>query len=88
MIVFHWLRLYWDWAGSNIGAAPACGLLAILFAVCCQKPISRWWHRHFGVRNEIREVRKIAEASQRISADLFEHHTGQAHPDAPPARED
>jgi len=79
----RWLSWYWDWAGSNIGAMPACGLLAAGFAIGCRKPLARWWHKHFGVRAELAEIRDAAAAAHRIAADLFEHHAGHAHPCAP-----
>lgn len=82
-MIGHWLRSYWDWAGSNIGAAPACGILAVLFAVCFQKPIAKWWHKHLGYRADLAEIRDIASAAHRIAADTFRHHTGHDHPDAP-----
>lgn len=83
MIAFHLLRQYWDWAGSNIGAMPACGIVAIAFAVCFRKPLARWWHKHFGAQAELAEIRETAAAACRIAADLFEHHTGRVHPCAP-----
>jgi len=60
MIVFHYLRLYWDWAGSNVGAMPGCGAVAIVFAVCFRKPIATWWHKHFGAQADLDEIKKIA----------------------------
>lgn len=79
----HWLREYWGWAGSNIGAMPACGLIAVLSAAVFRKPLARWWHRHFGMKAELAEIRDAAAAAHRIAADLFEHHTGERHRDAP-----
>lgn len=84
MILFHWLRLYWDWAGSNVGAMPACGLLATAFVVCFRKPIAAWWRKHFGAQADLRDIRKAAEDARKIAADLFEHHVGHAHHLAPP----
>lgn len=83
MIALHWLRLYWDWAGSNIGAMPGCGLVAVASAACFRKPLARWWHRHFGAQAELAGIKAAAESAHRIAADLFEHHTGRQHPDAP-----
>jgi hypothetical protein len=74
---------YWAWTGGNVGAMPLQGILAVLFAVCFRKPLARWWHKHFGAQADLREIRETADAARRIAADLFEHHTGREHPDAP-----
>lgn len=87
LLSLHWLRLYWNWAGSNIGAMPACGLLAVVSAVCFRRPLARWWRRHFGMGAELAEIRDMAAAAHRIAADLFEHHAGHAHPSAPQDKE-
>lgn len=79
----HLVRQYWDWAGSNIGAMPACGAIAVLSAVCLRKPLARWWHKHFGVKAELADIKSVADAAHRIAADLFERHTGERHADAP-----
>lgn len=82
-MVTHWLRWYWDWAGSNVGAMPACGLFAVLSAVCFRRPAAAWWHRHFGARQDLADIKAVADAAHRIAADLYKHHTGHHHPDAP-----
>lgn len=74
---------YWAWTGGNVGAMPLQGILAVLFAVCFRKPISRWWRKHFGAQADLREIRDIAAAAHRIAADTYRHHTGHEHPDAP-----
>lgn len=84
--MIHWLHWYWGWAGGNIGSVPACGAEAVVFAVCFRKPAAAWWHRHFGAKADLAEIKAIAESGQRIAADLFEHHVGRAHPDAPSER--
>lgn len=86
-MIGHWLRWYWDWAGSNIGAMPGCALAAVVFAVCFRKPAAAWWRRHFGAGAELAAIRATADAAHRIAADLFEHHTGERHPAAPAGRE-
>ena len=52
MTVVHWLAWYWDWAGSNIGAMPGCGLVAVAAALVFRRWLGRhlaaWWHRHHG----------------------------------------
>lgn len=82
-MIGHWLRWYWDWAGSNIGAMPGCAVVGIAFAVCFRRPLAVWWHRHFGAKAELAAIRAAADAAHRIAADLYEHHTGERHPAAP-----
>ena len=81
--MWHWLGWYWTETGGNVLAMPVCGLLAVGFAVGFRKPIARWWHKHFGVKADLADIRETADAARRIAADLFEHHTGREHPDAP-----
>jgi hypothetical protein len=78
-----WWNWYWNLTGGNVLAMPLCGLLAVAFAVCCQKPIGRWWRKHFGAEQDLAEIREAAESAHRIAADLYRHHTGHAHPYAP-----
>jgi hypothetical protein len=50
----RWLAAYWAWAGSNIGAMPACGLLALaagapltyLLRDRIGHTLAAWWHKH------------------------------------------
>lgn len=79
----HLLRSYWDYIGGNVAAMPVCGAIAVLFAVCFRKPLARWWHKHLGVKADLADIRQAAESARRIAADLFEHHTGAPHRDAP-----
>jgi hypothetical protein len=81
-----WLAHYWGLTGGNILAMPLEGVLAVLFAVCFRKPIARWWHKHFGARTDLADLKATADAAHRIMADLYRHHTGREHPDAPDAR--
>lgn len=91
MIVLHWLARYWAWAGSNIGAMPACGLLALavggpvtyLLRDRIGRRLATWWHKHLGHGAELAEIREIAEQGRRISADTHRALTGLEHPDAP-----
>jgi hypothetical protein len=83
MIIFHALRVYWDWAGSNIGAMPGCGAVAVVSAVAFRKPLAAWWKKHFGAQADLSEIRAAAQSAHRIAADLYRHHTGRDHPDAP-----
>lgn len=83
MTVWHQLHQLWDYIGGNVVATPFCAALTAVGVVLFQRPIARWWHKHFGVRDEIAEVREIAQAAHHIVADLFEHHTGRRHELAP-----
>lgn len=46
----HLLARYWSWAGSNVGAMPACGAVAFAFAFIFRDRIGHalaaWWHKH------------------------------------------
>jgi hypothetical protein len=85
------LAWYWNWAGSNIGAMPACGLVGLLTAGPLTwllrdrigHRLAGWWHRHLGHRAELDELRATADRALQIAADLYEHHTGTPHPLAP-----
>jgi len=77
------LHAYWSWVGGNIGAMPLQAAIGVAFTLAFRKPVSRGWHRLVGERAEIEDIRRAAAAAHRIAADLFEHHTGGAHPDAP-----
>jgi hypothetical protein len=89
--VGHALRWYWEWAGSNIGAMPGCALAGVLvgapltwlFRDRIGRGLSGWWRRHLGHGAEIDELRATAGKAHRIAADLYLHHTGSHHPDAP-----
>jgi hypothetical protein len=65
---------YWAWTGGNIGALPLEALITTVTAFVFRGPIGRL----LGGR-----AAKDAAAARRIAADLFEHHTGRSHPDAP-----
>jgi hypothetical protein len=82
-VILHELARYWNWAGSNIGAMPACGAVAVLFAVCFRKPAAAWWRKHFGQAADLADIKAMASAAHTIAADLFEHHTGKPHALAP-----
>jgi hypothetical protein len=87
----HWLAAYWHWAGSNIGAEPACGLIALavggpvvyLLRDRIGKHLAGWWHRHLGHRGELAEMRDLAERALVIAAATHRHVTGREHPQAP-----
>jgi hypothetical protein len=88
---FHLARAYWDWAGSNIGAMPACGAIALavgapvtyLLRDRIGRGLRGWWQRHLGQGAELAEIRDIAVKAHRIAADTHKVLTGLDHPDAP-----
>jgi hypothetical protein len=88
--VLHLLARYWDWAGSNVGAMPACGLVALTAGLIFRKPLARLWHRvHAAILAPIHArldgIAATAAAAHRIAADTHKALTGFEHPDAPKA---
>jgi hypothetical protein len=83
-----WLRSYWTWVGGNVGAMPLQAVIAAATAVLLRKPAARLWRQLVGERADLEDVRRAAEAAHRIAADLFEHHTGNKHQDAPGTADD
>lgn len=82
--MIHLWDRYWAWVGGNVGAMPLQFIITLIAGVAFRKPISRliaWVKRES--REELAEARQDAKAALKIVADLFEHHTGEAHPDAP-----
>lgn len=81
---------YWNLTGGNILAMPPEFVITVAAGLLFGKPLRRLWHRVFGERADMQDLKRMAEAAERraataarIAADLFEHHTGEAHPDAP-----
>ena len=91
----HVFLTYFGWpygaTWSNVGAMPACGVVAAVAAFVFRDRIGRalsgWWKRHFGHHEEIAELREMAATAHQIMADLFQHQTGVRHPDAPDSGE-
>jgi hypothetical protein len=81
-----WWHHYWSWTGGNVGAMPLQALIAGVAGVVFRKPLRRAWHALVGEHADLEDVKRMAAAAHRISADLFEHHTGEAHQDAPEKR--
>lgn len=81
------LARYWDWVGGNIGAMPLQAVITVSATLLLRKPVARWWRALVGERADLDDVRRAAEDARRIAADLFEHHTGTAHPAAPDPRQ-
>lgn len=69
-----WWHAYWAWTGGNIGAMPLEFAITAVVGVVFRGPIGRLLEG---------DALKEAKAARRIAADLFEHHTGRPHPDAP-----
>ena len=75
----HTLWLFFAWpAGAvwgNVWAMPLCGFIAAVFAVVFRdrlgRAVSGWWHRHFGHRAELDEIRARLDTH----ADLLDPHT-------------
>ena len=67
----HLWDSYWAWVGGNVGAMPLQALITGACAFVFRGPIGRALGRD------------EAKAARRIMADLYQHHTGRAHPDAP-----
>ena len=78
-----WLRDYWTAAGGNIEAMPLQAVITVAATLLLRKHVARWWHHLVGERADLEDVKRLAESAHRIAADLFEHSTGGAHPDAP-----
>lgn len=69
-----WLHSYWSQAGGNIVAMPLQAVITGAAAWVLRSPLARLLGG---------QAAKDAAAALRIAADLYQHHTGQAHPDAP-----
>ena len=78
-----WWHHYWAWTGGNVGAMPLQALIAAVAGLVLRKPLRRLWQHIVGERADVEDIRRAAAAAHKIAADLFEHHTGEAHPDAP-----
>lgn len=81
---------YWAWVGGNVGAMPLQAVITVIATLLLGRPLRWLWHRVFGERADMQDLKRMAEAAERraataarIAADLFEHHTGEAHPEAP-----
>lgn len=71
----HTLWLFFTWpAGAiwgNVLAMPACGVVAGVATVCLRRPLARFWHRHFGHRAELNEIKARLDGH----ADLLDPHS-------------
>lgn len=71
---------YWAIIRPNIYALPAEFLAGVIFGVAVDRQLRKWWRKNFGMKAELDDIRDVAGHARTIAADLFEHHTGQAHP--------
>lgn len=77
------LAHYWAAVGGNIEAMPLQAVITVAATLLLRKHVARWWRHLVGEKADIEDVRRLAESARQIAADLFEHHTGERHPDAP-----
>ena len=82
----HLWHQYWSWTGGNVGAMPLQAVITVAATLLLRRPLARSWHWLVGERADIEDIRRAAAAAHKIAADLFEHHTGSAHPDAPASK--
>jgi hypothetical protein len=77
-MALHWLGRYWAWAGSNIGAMPACGLLALavggpatyLLRDRIGRRLAAWLHKH----HQPHLSAELAAMEERIKAHIDARH--------------
>jgi hypothetical protein len=81
--VGHIWHQYWSWVGGNIGAMPLQAAITVAATLVLRRPISHGWHRLVGEHLDIEDVRRTADSAHKIMADLYEHLTGEQHPEAP-----
>lgn len=78
---------YWTWVGGNVGAMPLQAVITVAATLFFRKPIARLYHHVVGDKLDIEDVRSVAASAHKIAADLYEHVTGEQHPEAPQAPE-
>jgi hypothetical protein len=80
--VITWLNVHlWGPMWPNIFSPNVWTIVAVaghLLATLAQRA-----RHHRESRAELAAAREAAESARRIAADLYEHHTGRAHPAAP-----
>ena len=74
MWLLHELAAYWRWAGSNVGAMPACSIVAAVFGILGRNWIGRrlakWWDKHHGphaVNRHLEALQAHHEAGEKES---------------------
>lgn len=78
------LAHYWAAVGGNIEAMPLQAVITVAATLLLRKHVARWWRHLVGEKADLEDAKKAL----RIVADLFEHHTGERHEDAPGTREE
>lgn len=81
----HYLEQYWSWVGGNVGAMPLQAVITVLATLALRKPLGRLYHHVVGDKLDMEDVRAVAASAHKIAADLYEHVTGEQHPEAPRA---
>lgn len=86
MIAQEWHQ-YWTWVGGNVGAMPLQALIGVAVSLLLAVVLRPLWRRLWAwLKRELsRPALEEAAAARRIAADLYRHHTGRPHPDAPDA---
>lgn len=81
---------YWALTGGNILAIPLEFIVTLAAGALLARPLRKLWRRAVGDKADIEDLRRAAAAAERraagmerMVADLFEHHTGRRHADAP-----
>jgi hypothetical protein len=84
-MIGHAWHQYWAWTGGNVGAMPLQALISAVVALLLAVVLRPLWRRLWAwLKRELsRPALEEAKAARRIAADLYEHHTGRPHPDAP-----
>lgn len=77
------LAHYWSEVAGNIEAMPLQAVITVLATLLLRKHVARWWRHLVGEKADLEDVKRMAESARQIAADLFEHKTGERHPDAP-----
>ena len=62
----HW---YVGQVQGNVLAMPVQALITVAATLLFRKPVARWWHKHFGAKAEIDDIRRMVAA-------LHRHHLG------------
>jgi hypothetical protein len=84
-VIGHLWHQYWAWTGGNVGAMPLQFVITVVVSVFAALVLRPLWRRLWAwLKAELgAAAHEEAKAARRIAADLFEHHTGRPHPDAP-----
>lgn len=75
----HELARFWAYIGGNVTAQPVIDIASLIVLAVFLKPAKAFWHKHFGAKDALADIRKIAEEGKQIAADTYRHHTGKDH---------